>query len=377
MSPPRLAFLLTACASFIIAPPFARADYPPLVAPPAPAPAPPSTAAPTAPTPATPAEKALIRVEFKTPPDLVVGQRATLLVTLVAPGYFAGSPVFDLPSVPGLVLLPPTSHPVLGTEEIDGVSCTTQLHELSVFARRAGKFEIPPFTVRFASKPEPLAKETVAQELKTPALSSEAKLPVGAEHVGDLLATTSLTMEEKWSPRAPDDKAQTGDAFTRVITFRAADVPGMAFPSFQPGKIPGLAIYPKPPAVHDESDRGDLTGVRVETVSYVCQEAGRVTIPAMRLSWWDTDAKKLRAADLPARHFDIALDPATAHRLAVAQRQARLKAILPWLGAAALALGLTGLAFRFGAGPALRVWAAGFLPVRLAPLNPPPRTSRQ
>ena len=39
--------------------------------------------------------------------DVWVGQRVTLVVELRAPGTFAGAPSFDLPSIPGAVILKP------------------------------------------------------------------------------------------------------------------------------------------------------------------------------------------------------------------------------------------------------------------------------
>ena len=49
---------------------------------------------------------------------------------------------------------------------------------------------------------------------------------------------------------------------------------------------------------------GSLTGKRRDTITYVCQRAGRFTIPAARLTWFDLDAKKLQTIDFPARHFE-------------------------------------------------------------------------
>ena len=324
-----------------------------------------------APLRAADAPTARIRTELASKDAPWVGQQVTLAVTLLAVGYYDGPTTFELPSVPGLVLLPPASHALVGTEEIDGVSYTTQRHELSVLARRAGDFTVPAFTVRFSVKAQPLDKQAAPGELKTDPVTFSAKLPPGAEKLGELVSARGLVAEEKWSP-APGAAAHTGDAFTRTLTFRAAGVPGMAFPPFVAGKIPGLGVYPKPPRVHDTADRGDITGERIETVAYVCEQPGRVTIPAARFTWWDLNAQKLRTVDFPARTLDIALDPASAHRLAVEQRRARLADALPWLGGAALVLAASWLAWRLGAGAALRRALAEFRPVRLAPLNPPP-----
>lgn len=314
-----------------------------------------------------------IRAAFDSRETVLVGQRLTLAVTLLAVGYYDGPTTFDLPSVSGLLILPPGGHALVGNETIDGVSYTTQRYELSLIARRAGDFTLPALTVHYSVKGEPLAKQGVPGEIKTDALTFKAATPPGAEKIGQLISARGLTAEEKWTP-TPTASAHTGDAFVRTITFRADDVPGMAFPPFVAGKIPGLGIYPKPPQVTDREDRGTLTGTRVETIGYVCEQPGRIVIPAARFTWWDLEAKALRTVDFPAHAIDIALDPASARQLAVARRHARIESVLPWLGGAVSALAFGWFAMRLGAGAclrrAIRRIRSAFRSVPLSPLNP-------
>jgi len=56
------------------------------------------------------------------------------------------------------------------------------------------------------------------------------------------------------------EKAKVGDAFTRIITMTADDLPGMAFPPFNAGRIEGLGVYTKPAQVADKMQRGAFTG---------------------------------------------------------------------------------------------------------------------
>ena len=94
------------------------------------------------------AQPAFARTEITSKGDIWVGQRITLAVELLVPGYFAGTPSFDLPSVPEMLLIPPSERPVLSSEQIEGASYTTQRHEFLVLARRAGGYEIPAFAIR-------------------------------------------------------------------------------------------------------------------------------------------------------------------------------------------------------------------------------------
>lgn len=53
----------------------------------------------------------------------------------------------------------------------------------------------------------------------------------------------------------------------------------------------GLGVYPKPPVVEDAMQRGEFTGQRVETVTYICEQPGTYTLPALTipalLRWLD------------------------------------------------------------------------------------------
>jgi hypothetical protein len=132
-------------------------------------------------------------------------------------------------------------------------------------------------------------------------------MPAGAEQLQTLISARKLDAREAWlsMPEYP----VIGDAFTRTITFRAPDIPGMAFPPIPPMDVPGLAIYPGPAQVRDKVNRGDLTGERVETLTYVCEQTGQTTIPALVFHWWDLSAKRLRKIEFPAVQLTVVADP--------------------------------------------------------------------
>lgn len=247
---------------------------------------------------------ARVRASIATKGDIWVGQRVTLVVELLTPGFFASTAAFDLPQVSGVILIPPEDRPVVGSETVDGTTFTTQRHELAVFAQRAGQVEIPGFVVRFESSPA-LGKPTVAQRVTTPAVAFTAKLPPGAAGLSTVITTPELTVKEAWEPEPGKGTAKLGAAFTRTITVEARDVPGMVLPAFRFDPPDGLGVYPKPPVVEDRTERGELFGRRVETVTYVCEKAGAFSLPALVWAWWDPSERQLKRVELPATTFDV------------------------------------------------------------------------
>src|SRR5262245_61557704 len=161
------------------------------------------------------AQEPRVRATLNAQGDLWVGQRVILVIELLAPGLFAGAPSFDLPDPKGLLLIPPSDSPVLSNQDIAGTSYTVQRHEVSVFAQRPGEWTIPPLTVRFSFKRNPLDKEAVSATVRTQPIHFTAKVPPGAENLGTILSGRNVTAVEAWNPEP--GKAKTGDAFTRTI----------------------------------------------------------------------------------------------------------------------------------------------------------------
>jgi hypothetical protein len=67
-------------------------------------------------------DTAKVRTELEVNGDVWLGQGMTLVVELLSPGFFAGSPTFYLPRVPGVIIFQPNERPVLSSKTIDGAS---------------------------------------------------------------------------------------------------------------------------------------------------------------------------------------------------------------------------------------------------------------
>lgn len=250
-----------------------------------------------------------VKVELAPKDGAWVGQRVTLAVTLATPDLFAGVPSFDMPAIPGTVILPPTGSPAVGSEQIGGDTFTTQRHEFAIYAQRPGTVRIPAFPIRFETNAG-FGKPTVRRQVTTEEVSFAAKTPPKAEGLGTVIAARELKVTDVWEPEPKSPKV--GDAFTRTVTVTAPDVPGMVFPPFRLDPSDGVAAYPKEPTVNDHTERGTLTGNRADAITFVCEQAGTVTIPDRTLTWFDLDAKELKTVKLPGRTFEVASNPTAA-----------------------------------------------------------------
>lgn len=324
---------------------------------------------------ATWAQEARVRSSLTTNDTFWVGQKITVVVELLAPGYFAGAPSFALPDPQGVLLLPPAGHPLVSSETIGDTHYSVQRHELAAFPMHAGEQTIPAIPVRFSFKRAPLDTNEVAATVTTTPMPYEVKQPPGTENLGQVISARDLKVEETWQPEPGKTNLLAGSAFTRTITFSAPDMPGMVFPPFPAGEIDGLGIYTQR-QLRDQSDRGTMRGERQDIVTYVCQRPGQFTIPAARFIWFDLETKQLRTNDLPAHTLTVIENPkltsvsgVTPHGAGPASRPISWT----WLAVVVIAVVLTGVAGRSRRCRwVVARWFDLLRPIRLQPLNPKP-----
>ncbi|MBK6287392.1 MAG: BatD family protein [Gammaproteobacteria bacterium] len=235
-----------------------------------------------------------------------IGQRVPFYVELRARGPFAGSPRFELPQLPGSVLIKIGS-PVVGSLEAEGESWTVQTHEFALFAQTPGRFEMPEFAVHFASR-EGFAGPVVEKQAQVPGWSIEIRRPPGSEAIGFLITTPALEISETWEPLPA--ATQAGAVFKRTIVQRASSVSGIALAPASVAVPEGVRVYRGSAKVEDHLERGEFTGERRETLTYLLPRAGSFTLPALGYTWWNPDTRTLESTMLEAVTVDVAPAPA-------------------------------------------------------------------
>lgn len=316
------------------------------------------------------AQEAQVRVTLREQDSVEIwtGQKVTLIVDLLAPGYFASSPNFDLPDPEGMLLVPPTEHPTVSSETIDGVDYTVQTHVLFAFPMRAGDLIIPSLSVHFAFKLAPLDTDNKDVTVMTLPQPLEVKTPPGAEHLGQVISARGLRVEEHWKPEPGEADILAGTAFVRTVTVSAPDIPGMVLPPFPEQYENGLGIYPKW-QLSDQSVRGTLLGKRSDIITYVCESPGQYTIPAVSYTWFDLDSNQVRTTEFRAHTLNVIANP-TSPRGGAGAAGAASSNVVRWN----VGLVLIATALLFVTRPGIRHFLARVFaplrPVRLQALNP-------
>jgi len=233
--------------------------------------------------------------------NLVPGQKVTLTLKVATDRWFSGGTRISIPEVPGLVILQTEQFASNASENRDGQSWVIQRWTLDVFPQRAGDFIIPP--IQLQVKVNAGEAGDLQGTLSSPATRFSTAIPAPLAQAEQWVAAPVFEVSQHFD-RALEG-LQVGDAFEREILFEAQDVMAMMLPAFAPEKLPGLATYPSPPVLDNNSNRGQAVARRTQRISYVVEQEGRYLLPEQEYFWWDTQRGELNLLSLPATEIVV------------------------------------------------------------------------
>ncbi|WP_295402909.1 BatD family protein [uncultured Thiocystis sp.] len=121
------------------------------------------------------------------------------------------------------------------------------------------------------------------------------------------LPATSVQIADEWTPSQPT--LRVGEPLTRTLTVTAQGVTAAQLPTLDLGALDGVQVYPDQPQGEDLSGASVPTAIKSFKVALVPTRAGALTLPEIRLPWWDTVADEPRVAVVPARTLEVAAAP--------------------------------------------------------------------
>ena len=130
------------------------------------------------------------------------------------------------------------------------------------------------------------------------------------------LPARTLHLVEQWSEDPPE--LQVGEPLTRTIIFNAAGLRGDQFPEIDIGTPEGVRVYPDQPTIRTSSDAEHVYGSREQRFALVPLRDGEVTLPEVRVRWWDSVNDAPADAIIPARTFSVGAAPVEATDLVTA-----------------------------------------------------------
>ncbi len=184
-------------------------------------------------------------------------------------------------------------------------------------------------------------------------------LPIPPEYPADApwLPATDVELLEDW-PGQPGRGLITGQPSQRTLIVRVDGNAASAIPPLTTALPDSMKAYPDSPKLNEVQTANGIVGTRTESTSLVATQPGALTLPEVRLTWWDTRhravATAIRAAhtlivtgaatkaETPATESAAAPAPAeSASALVVEPRPDTYGGIIGWLALGLLAALLT------------------------------------
>jgi hypothetical protein len=247
------------------------------------------------------AEPAL-RVEVQARQPVLVGQQVQIDVTVVAPNYFTSAPPFPTLAVPGAIVTMPDERGQNAVEQAGGETLATITKSYQFAAQQPGDFELPPAAIEFGyagddGKPR-------SARLSLPPTRITARRPEGATGSAGVLPVARLTIRQ--SLDRSSEGLKVGDALVRSIEIRADRTQAMLIPPPRFEAPEGVRVFVADPVLSDASAGGGFVGGRrTDRATYVFEKAGRYTLPAIEVKWFDSATQRPATAQAPAIRVQI------------------------------------------------------------------------
>ncbi|MGO4764247.1 BatD family protein [Cupriavidus sp. 2KB_3] len=255
-----------------------------------------------------------VRVRVVGPQPVVAGQSVQVEVTVLAPNFFLSAPAFPVLQIPGAVVTMPDDRGINSTETIDGASFAGIRKTYVVTPQGAGDFTLPPTEFRFTHAGDDGKPQTATVTLPPATIhaTGQAAQTAQAGNAGQgtegsiALPAGALQVTQQFDkPIDGDSKLRAGDALVRTITIVAPGTPAMmiappAPPALQPPR--GVRQFRADPVLQDDASGGR----RTETITYVFEDSGRHTLPAVPVSWYDAATGRRATSTAPAVTVNVA-----------------------------------------------------------------------
>jgi hypothetical protein len=121
------------------------------------------------------------------------------------------------------------------------------------------------------------------------------------------LPAAELTLHDSWADDPPEFRV--GEPVTRTLTLEAKGLEGSQLPALEFADVNGMRLYPEQPVHENRTDGKWVYGSSRQSLAYVPSATGKLTIPEVRIDWWDTGVQQQRTVVLPT--WEVNVSPGT------------------------------------------------------------------
>ncbi len=252
-----------------------------------------------------------------------VQQEIIYTLSLMDSGGLQGrEPVFELNNKDWVIR-------AIGTPEINplvvkGKKMREITFKYAMFPQRSGKLTIPaarfegytlsrpqkridPFADLFGDDLSATLGFTFAEQnpviLRSKPIEVEVKPIPSANNGNWWLPAQDVMLADKWEPDTTEFKV--GEAIHRTVYLKADGVLDNQLPELQFAPVNGIKQYPEKPATEMSADKGRVVSIMKISNVYIPSTAGKMTLPEMKVNWFDVNSQKMKTATLPAKEISV------------------------------------------------------------------------
>ncbi|UGY08916.1 BatD family protein [Phyllobacterium pellucidum] len=266
------------------------------------------------------AAEPFVETSLATQGKIVVGQQVSIDVDVYVPNFFTSPPQFPLLDVPNAIVTLPDEQAQNLVKSVNGEEYSGIRRTYFIIPQIAGEFTLPTASVPLAYAKVP--GQSTPATVNLPAVTFvAAQLPPGAEASAFSAARAELSETLDGDPA----NLKVGDTLVRRVTLFATGTRAMMLPQLSFDVPDGVKLYRQAPTLADNvagsgRERGSS---RTERVTYVMDREGTFALPALTVTWFDTENMQAQRAELKPLVLAVKERPATADAIAPDLPQAK------------------------------------------------------
>ncbi|NTS77844.1 protein BatD [Catenovulum sp. SM1970] len=127
--------------------------------------------------------------------------------------------------------------------------------------------------------------------------------PIPANYQGHWLPSSLVQLHDEISPLT---EHKVGEPITRTITLSALGIHKELLPEIKINYPSSIKVYPDQAQTHTNYRDGQVISQRIESAAIVPNQAGEITLPAVSVTWWNTEMERVEQAQIPPRKINVA-----------------------------------------------------------------------
>jgi len=190
--------------------------------------------------------------------------------------------------------------------QIDDVNYLVTERKYAIFPQKSGSITIKPLvlTAEVVANTRPnfngffSSRMTRTKKILSKPVTLDVK-PAPATFTGKhWLSAEQLVLKEEWS--GDNQQMKVGEPLTRTLTLLAKGTTVGQLPELNAGKIDDqLKTYPDQPVLREQKKPEGLIAFREEKIAIIPSKAGFYKLPAIEISWFNTQSQKMEIAKIP------------------------------------------------------------------------------